>query len=193
MLRMVPPRRELDELVHAYRGRMYRRIVRKRVQALFDAVNAGDAQPVLDAFAARFEHVFLGDHALAGRRTSLTATEEWYDRLFRLLPDIEFEVHRIDVAGPPWAMIVTVEWGETNSATDGVRTHATGVHVVHLRWGRMTRLLILPDTVPLTHTLERTRQTSGGESVADALDETPGWPYHPLRSYSSRQASAAQT
>lgn len=155
---------------------MYRRIVRERVQALFDAVNGGDAQPVLDAFATRFEHVFLGNHALAGRRTTLTATKDWYDRLFRLLPDISFDVHRIDVAGPPWATLVTVEWSETNSATDGVRTFATGVHVVHLKWGRMTRLLILHDTVPLTHTLERTHETSGGESMAEAIDETPGWP-----------------
>lgn len=135
---------------------MYRRIVRARVRALFDAVNRGDAGPVLDAFAGRFEHRFLGDdHALGGARTSLPATRDWYARLYRLLPDIAFELERIDVVGPPWNTVVVVDWRETNSGTDGVRTHNRGHHVLHLAWGRATRLLICPDTVGLKATLDR--------------------------------------
>ena len=46
-----------------------------------------------------------------------------------------------------------VSWEETNSATDGVRTYNRGVHLMQLRWGRATRLVICPHTVGLKATL----------------------------------------
>ncbi len=145
---------------------MYHAIVRKRVRALFAAVNRGDAEPILRQFAHPFEHCFLGDHALGGSRTTLAATRRWYDRLYRLLPDIRFDLSRITVSGGPWNTIVVVEWNETNSATDGVRTYNHGVHVMHLRWGRATRLLICPDTVGLRATLDRLAAAGNAEAVA---------------------------
>jgi ketosteroid isomerase-like protein len=101
---------------------MYHAIVRRRIRGLFDAVNNGNAEPVLQAFAPRFEHSFLGDHALGGSRQTLAATRRWYERLYRLLPDIRFELRSIAVSGGPWNTIVVVEWDETNSGTDNVRT-----------------------------------------------------------------------
>ena len=78
---------------------------------------------MLRLFARRFEHRFIGDdHALGGLRTTLPTTRQWYARLYRLLPDISFEVQRIAVSGTPWNTIVVAEWTETNSGTDGVRT-----------------------------------------------------------------------
>ena len=135
---------------------MYHAIVRSRIRALFDSINRGDPQPVLTAFAPRFEHRFLGeDHALGGARTSLGRTREWYGRLYRLLPDIHFDLQHIAVSGPPWNTAVVVDWTETNSGTDGVRTSNRGIHVAHLAWGKVTRLLICPDTVGLLATLDR--------------------------------------
>jgi ketosteroid isomerase-like protein len=79
---------------------MYHAIVEKRVRTLFDAVNRGDAEPVLCSFSQRFEHLFLGEnHALSGSRHTLALTRAWYERLYRLLPDIEFEVFRVWVSG----------------------------------------------------------------------------------------------
>jgi len=155
---------------------MYHAIVRRKITALFKAVNAGDAGPVLTGFAPRFEHVMIGSHALSGRRTSLAATTEWYARLYRLLPDIAFTIHRITVRGAPWATLATVEWSETNSGTDGVRTHATGVHVAEIAWGRMTRLLILPDSVMLKATLDRLASRGVAEAAAPPIEDAPGWP-----------------
>lgn len=146
---------------------MYHAIVRRRVQDLFDHVNRGDAEPVLRLLARRFEHRFLGnDHALGGSRTTVPATRGWYARLYRLLPDISFDVQRITVSGTPWNTTVVAEWTETNSGTDGVRTYNSGVHVVHLRWGRMTQLIICPDTTGLEATLERL--AAGGNTEARA-------------------------
>jgi len=146
---------------------MYHAIVEKRVRALFDAVNRGDAEPVLQAFAERFGHCFLGqDHALGGTRHTLAATRGWYERLYRLLPDIAFDVRRLSVSGSPWNTTVVAEWTETNSGTDGVRTSNRGIHVLHLRWGRVARLIICPDTVGLKATLDRLAIAGNSEAHA---------------------------
>jgi ketosteroid isomerase-like protein len=146
---------------------MYQGIVRARMRALFDAVNRGDAEPVIAAFAPVFEHRFLGDdHALGGSRTSLSAVRDWYGRLYRLLPDIHFDLERIDVVGPPWNTVVVVDWRETNSGTDGVRTFNRGHHVLHLAWGRAKRLLICPDTTLLVATLDRLFKAGNREAHA---------------------------
>ncbi|WP_374633977.1 nuclear transport factor 2 family protein [Paracoccus sp. (in: a-proteobacteria)] len=156
---------------------MYHAIVRRRIRRLFEAINRGDAQPVLDAFAPDAEHVFIGrDHALAGRRDNPASIRDWYRRLHAILPDLHFTLHRIDVAGGPWATIAVIEWTETNSGTDGVQTQTGGVHVVHLRWGRMVRLLILTDTAALEATLRRTALSSQGLSLAAPIDDRPDWP-----------------
>jgi len=148
---------------------MYHAFVRHRVRQLFAAVSRGEAEPVLRVFAARFEHAFLGDTALGGSRNTLAATRLWYARLYRLLPDIHFNVRRIMVSGMPWNTLVVAEWTETNSGTDGVRTATPGVHVMHLRWGRATRLLICPDTVGLKATLTRLAATGNVESMAPPI------------------------
>ena len=80
---------------------MYHAIVRRRIEGLFHAINQGDAEPVLRQFAEQFEHSFLGDSALGGSRTSLPATRQWYQRLYRLLPDIHFDLRKITVSGGP--------------------------------------------------------------------------------------------
>jgi hypothetical protein len=38
---------------------------------------------------------FLGDHALGGSRFTLEKTRLWYERLYRLLPDISFDLRAI--------------------------------------------------------------------------------------------------
>ncbi|WP_315838113.1 nuclear transport factor 2 family protein [Bradyrhizobium prioriisuperbiae] len=148
---------------------MYHSIVRRRIQALFDAVSSGNAAPVLAAFAPTFEHFFLGDHALGGSRSTIAATKAWYDRLYRLLPDIKFVLRGIKVSGPPWNTLVMVDWDETNSGTDGVRTHNRGIHVVRLSWGRATFLGIYPDTVGLVATLDRLAKAGNNEAHAAVI------------------------
>jgi len=143
---------------------MYHAIVRRKVLSLFEAINRGDAEPVVTGFATSFEHVFLGETALGGRRTSVAATRKWYARLYRLLPDIHFEIERVTVSGTPWNTLAIAEWRESNSGTDGVRTSARGIHAVHIAWGKMTRLHVCPDTVMLKATLDRL----AGKGVAEA-------------------------
>src|SRR5215467_9218171 len=117
-------------------------------------------------FAPAFEHAFLGEHALGGARHTLPATRRWYERLYRLLPDIHFDLRQIEVSGPPWNTTVVVDWDETNSGTDRVRTTNRGIHVAQLRWGRVSRLIICPDTIGLKATLDRLAAAGTREALA---------------------------
>lgn len=150
---------------------MYHAIVRKRVEDLFSAVSKGDAAPVLEGLAPRFEHIFLGDHALGGTRTTIEKTKLWYERLYRLLPDISFEVRSIRIAGPPWNTLVAADWLESNSGTDGVRTSTPGVHVVRIVWGKMPSIGIYPDTVGLVSTLARLSRAGVAEATAPKIED----------------------
>ncbi|MCF4166839.1 nuclear transport factor 2 family protein [Zavarzinia compransoris] len=150
---------------------MYHAIVRAKVRQLFGAVNRGDAGPVLNTFARRFEHRFLGETALGGTRSSLATTRLWYERLYRLLPDIHFDLGTITVAGAPWNTLVSVDWVESNSGTDGVRTTNRGIHVMHLRWGRAVCLTICPDTVGLAATLARLAAHGEAEATAPPITD----------------------
>lgn len=149
---------------------MYHFIIRNRVKALFDAINHGDAEPVINSFAERFEHVFLGNSALGGVRTSREKTREWYARLYRLLPDIRFDLDRITVAGGPWNTLVIAHWTETNSGTDGVETRNAGIHALHLSWGKARRLVICPDTAALVESLERMAAHGTAEATAPMIE-----------------------
>ena len=90
--------------------------------------------------------------------------------MYHLLPDIQFYLRQICVSGAPWSTLVLVDWEETNSGTDGVRTTNRGIHVIHLKWGRATRLAICPDTVGLKATLDRL--TLAGNAEANAAPIT---------------------
>ena len=145
---------------------MYHAIVRRRVVDLFRAVSNGDAEPVLRTFATRFEHTFLGESALGGTRRTLSATRRWYQR-----PLSSAAGHQIRSQGYPRKRR-TLEYpcccimGRNNSATDGVRTFNRGVHLMQLRWGRATRLVICPDTVGLKGTLDRLGTPGNAEALA---------------------------
>ncbi len=145
---------------------MYHAIVRKKIVALFEAVGRGDAQPLLECFAPRFIHKFLGQSAMGGERHSLEATKAWYERLYRLLPGIKFDLGRMIVSGPPWNTLAVVEWRESNQGADGVPTENFGCHVVRLAWGRATYLAICPDTTGLKETLDRLAAAGFAEAHA---------------------------
>ena len=125
---------------------------------------------MLNGFASRFEHYFVGEHALGGSRSSLEKTRLWYERLYRLPPDIRFELHSMRVSGPPWNTLVSVDWMESNSGTDGVRTTTAGVHVARLAWGKMTYPGIYSDTVGLVATLQRLARAGNSEALADKME-----------------------
>lgn len=127
---------------------------------MFQELNRGNYEPVLKAFARDFEHWFIGQHALSGVRRTLPVTRQWYERLYRIFPDIRFELLNITVSGWPWDTQVTVEWKDHFTLHNGVKGANGGVHLIRLKWGQCTSLRIYCDTHLLKENL--TVQFNGG-------------------------------
>jgi ketosteroid isomerase-like protein len=144
---------------------MYHSIVRAKVRSAFATANRGDWSEVLAAFSPRLEHVFHGEHALGGRRTKPETIRAWYERLARVFPDLQFELHRVDVTGWPWATNVAVEWTDRFGVGEG-RGQNHGVHLLRFEWGRITKLDIYCDTQKLERVLAHKAQLGIGEALA---------------------------
>lgn len=143
---------------------MYHAIVRRRIRRIFAELNRGNFEPVLAGLGDRFEHVFAGEHALAGLRTGHRVTRAWYERLFRIFPGLQFELHAVLVNGWPWATTVAVEWSDRFALRDGRAGANAGVHVIRLRWGKVVSVAIHCDTQRLVDYLA----TQAAAGVLDA-------------------------
>jgi ketosteroid isomerase-like protein len=145
---------------------MYHAIVRRKLRATFERLNAHDYQSVVALFGSAHVHSFPGAHALAGTRTTLETTRRWYERLARVLPDLQFQVQRMAVSGWPWHTTAAIEWTDSGTTADGQPFANQGVHVVTLRWGRVTRLQIYCDTAVLEEVCRRQAARGIAEAAA---------------------------
>ena len=99
---------------------MYHAIVRRRIEALFAAVNKGNAEPVLASFAPRFEHAFLGEHALGGARFRYLQN---VDDPAQFLIEVEYEadaaleLNRQKVASDPMVRTFLQGWRQMLAGT----------------------------------------------------------------------------
>lgn len=147
---------------------MYRAIVARQIRRAWRHVDQGDYAAVLDQLAPQFVHRFAGDHALAGTRQDPEAVRAWYQRLYRLLPGIRFEVTDVLVGGWPWRTRAV--------ALVGVRATVAGepydndlAQVIDLRWGRITGLAMHEDTQKLAVTLARLHAAGVAEAAAPPI------------------------
>jgi ketosteroid isomerase-like protein len=124
-------------------------------------------------------HAMNGDHALAGVRSRPESIRAWYERLFRLLPDVRFDVDAIAVSGPPWRTTVVVQWRDR--ALGGTYGNQ-GVNVVDLRWGRIQAIRIHCDSQRLAAQLAGLA-ADGVSEAADAplTDPIQGTAWTPVR------------
>ena len=125
---------------------IYRNVVEAKLRSAFAALNRGDQGPVLAAFGTPVEHVFYGDHALAGTRRDMQSIRAWYARLKAVFPDLHFDIESVAVTGMPWNTTALVEWRDTFTMPDGTRRGNQGVHALTMRWGKVVSLRIFCDT-----------------------------------------------
>lgn len=152
---------------------MYSHIVRAKVVKIFRELNKGNYAPVLSGFGASFEHWFVGDSALSGRRTSMSVTRAWYERLYRIFPNIQFQVQNIAISGWPWNTLVTVEWTDSFLLLNGEQRHNCGVHLIRLQWGKGTSVRIYCDTRLLDDNLAIQLRGGIAEAAAAPLADAP--------------------
>ena len=134
---------------------MYKQVVAGKLRAAFAGLNHGRPEAVTRELGRDAVHSFIGSHALGGTRRTPESIRRWYDRLLRLLPDIRFDIERIELAGPPWRTLAVVQWNESSTGRDGIRSANHGVNVIEIAWGKVRSVRIYTDTAVLQRALDR--------------------------------------
>ena len=139
---------------------MYKTIVARKLRRTFAAISAGDPQLMLDSLAPTFRYRFLGDNAIGGERHSLDAMRRWWDRIYRVFPNARFDVHRVLVHGAPWNTQVATELTFHADLPEGALSPTgphtnTVVQLMTLKWGKITDILTIEDTLRCTKAFER--------------------------------------
>jgi ketosteroid isomerase-like protein len=119
---------------------MYHAIVRRIAKRNFERVNAHDYDALLDSCADDVHHRFGGRHPLGGERHDKEALRRWFHRLGRLGPELRLTVTDVWVKGLPHDTVVIVRWIATQTLPDGSPYENHGVHVIRMRWGRITEI-----------------------------------------------------
>lgn len=132
---------------------MYRAIVARRIRGIWASIAAHDPEPALAGLADRFEYHFLGDHALGGVRHTHEPQARWFARLFRLFPDIRFDVKDVLVSGWPWrTRAVVIAEARLDSDPE---YHNYLAQLIELRWGRVTKVRMHEDSQLVARYLDR--------------------------------------
>jgi len=109
----------------------------RRVRHVFDRLSVGDYEPAIAGLAPDVHHRFAGEHPLGGERHDPTAVRRWFERLYRLFPELRFTVSDTAVSGPPWDMTMTVQWRADVVPKAGPSYVNVGAHVLRIRRGRV--------------------------------------------------------
>lgn len=125
---------------------MYKRIVRRKLNATFAAASRRDPGPMLDALAPSFTYRFAGTNALSGVRTTRDEVAAWWERIFSLFPGVDFRVLDAVVSGPPWRTLLASHVLLTAPRDDGSLYRNEFMQLMRLRWGKATDILTLEDT-----------------------------------------------
>lgn len=153
---------------------MYRAFVRRQILDAFDALSQGDAPSLLARMSPDVHHTFPGTHALGGTRTNLDDVTAWFDRLFRILPGLRFEVHTIAVDGGPLDTRVGVEWTNTGRLLDGTHYRNQGAHILRLGRGQIRSFhAYLHDASALNDALQRLAAAGIEEAGTSPIDTRP--------------------
>lgn len=150
---------------------MYHAFVRHKARTHFAALSRGDWPSMTQDVADGVHHTFPGDHALGGERHSRAAMERWFERLYRLYPTLEFDVHRVVAKGWPWDTVIAIEWSDTGTCADGEPYVNAGGHFIRLRWGKAVYVHAYLDTEEIAASCERMAAAGIDEAAAPAITD----------------------
>jgi len=152
---------------------MYHRIVRTIVAKTFAHLNRHDYQPVVAQFTPAITHTFAGTHALGGTRRTRQAAQQWYERLFRLFPDLRFAVQNIMVSGLPGDTRIAVQFRVEVDEVHGKRVGYSNevAQFIRLQWGKITEIKLYEDTDKLVDLLAVMRDLGVAEAAAPPITD----------------------
>ncbi|MEU3524793.1 nuclear transport factor 2 family protein [Streptomyces sp. NPDC038707] len=150
---------------------MYHRIVAAKLRKAFAQIDSGDWQSMVDTLAPKFTYVFYGEHALSGERHTREAMSLWWERVFRLIPDARFEPLEIIISGGPWLTKVATRVKIGGPLPDGTRYDNVMTQFLYLKWGRITEIHTLEDTVVLQRALDAIAASGNAEAHAAPITD----------------------
>jgi ketosteroid isomerase-like protein len=150
---------------------MYTFLIRKNVRQVFKSLSQGDYESVLKGISPSITHTFSGTHALGGTRHSIAAMRKWFQRLYRLSPELNFTIKNIAVSGFPWETTVAVEWVDSAKPADGSEYGNEGVHIIKMRWGKVVYLHAYLDTQRAALLCQRLADYGIAEAAAPAIED----------------------
>ncbi len=137
---------------------MYSFFVRRFVRQVFESLNQGDYEIVLKGVSPKITHTFSVTSALGGTRHSIEAMRQWFQRLYRLSPGLNFDIKNIAVSGAPWNTKIAVEWVDVAKPADGSDYVNEGVHMIKMRWGKAVYIHAYLDTQKVVEMCDRACQ-----------------------------------
>lgn len=151
---------------------VYHRIVVRIFRGIFARINEGDFEPMVKGLAPRFTYIFYGDHALSGERHTHAAMRLWWQRVFKILPDAQFEPLDILVKGWPWSTRVASRVAVRGSLPDGSSYENVMHQFMRLRWGRVTEVYTVEDTEKLRRALDTVAAAGIDEANAPPIQDS---------------------
>jgi ketosteroid isomerase-like protein len=116
---------------------LVRRLLLARLRAAVRALNAGDYQPMLDAYAEdAVLHFNDGPHRWAGEHRGRAGIE----RFLQMFVDagLQGELGSLWIGGPPWAATAVLRFDDAARSPEGELLYANRVAIVlRTRWGRV--------------------------------------------------------
>jgi ketosteroid isomerase-like protein len=150
---------------------VYHRIVTGKVRATFGQIGAGNWEPMLAGMASRFSYRFYGNSALSGERRTLGGLRRWWERATRLLPNPDFTVEEVIVAGWPWATRIATRVRVHAVLADGSAYDNIFMQNMSMRWARITEIHTLEDTATLQKALDHLAAAGIDEARAEPITD----------------------
>lgn len=136
------------------------------------AAERGDFDQLLRQFAPRCEFVFVSRTALGARLSGRADLLRWFERFRCLLPDPQFDVVRLVIAGPVWAQHIAAHV-IIRSRIAGEPYQNQFAQFLTLRWGKVAEDLVLEDTATWETASRRLAAAGTAEAAAPPLAPTP--------------------
>jgi ketosteroid isomerase-like protein len=149
---------------------MYYAIVRQNVLNSFRDLSNGNHQPIIKQMSSDVYFSFAGQHAMGGECRGKPQVEQWFQRMLRLFPGIQFEINSVSIGGMPWNTTVTNRLTVRAKLRDGRVYENQAMQFLRIKWGKIVEDVVFEDTAKLVAELERMAKEQGVlEAVAAPL------------------------
>lgn len=132
---------------------MMKRYVRRLVYRGYEQLNRRELDAVMTLYAEDTYFRFPGTHELAIETRSKDEIRDWFERLFRRLPSLRFDIDDVVVQGPPWDLRLCTRYRARTESATGTFALYEGMQYARVRWGKVTCEELFPDTQALANYL----------------------------------------